>query len=76
MENIPTAEEFLKENNVVGMTDLLTPIMIEFAKLHVQQALKSASENADYMTDGQEQIIDVWIDKYSILKSYPLEKIK
>lgn len=49
-------------------------IMIEFAKLHVEAALKEASENAEMnlikYTDDYE------IDRYSILNAYPLENIK
>lgn len=84
MEQIPTAEEFLQQSNVVGMTGLMTPLMIEFAKLHVGQALKEASEKAetkikmiDYVgvrAGGQYE--DKVVDKESILNSYPLEKIK
>jgi hypothetical protein len=46
--------------------------MIEFAKLHVEAALKAAIKNAE---------IDYWrgeciLDDDSILNSYPLDKIK
>lgn len=76
---IPTAEEFFIR--VVGenpdeFNGYIKECMIEFAKLHVEAALKAASEEADYITDGQEHITDVWIDKDSILKSYPLDNIK
>ena len=72
MKKIPTAEEFM--NLYHGSTN--KHALIEFAKLHVEAALKAASEEADYITDGQEHITDVWIDKDSILKSYPLDNIK
>ena len=76
---LPTAEEFFIR--VVGenpdeFNGYIKECMIEFAKLHVEAALKAASEEADYITDGQEHITDVWIDKDSILKSYPLDNIK
>lgn len=76
---IKTAEEFFI--SVVGenpdeFNGYIKECMIEFAKLHVEAALKAASEEADYITDGQEHITDVWIDKDSILKSYPLDNIK
>lgn len=76
---IPTAKEFFIR--VVGenpdeFNGYIKECMIEFAKLHVEAALKAASEEADYITDGQEHITDVWIDKDSILKSYPLDNIK
>ena len=49
-------------------------IMIEFAKMHVEAALKEASEKADTQTIHCTHIQVV--DKNSILNSYPLEKIK
>jgi hypothetical protein len=88
MENkvIPTAEELFKKYSwtakldgetlkVVDRQDFLKAIKL-YAKLHVEQALKEVSEQADYHTDGQEHIEQVWIDKDSILNSYPLDKIK
>lgn len=48
-------------------------IMIEFAKLHVQQALKEASEKAEsYVIGG----LTSSVDKESILNSYSLDNIK
>jgi hypothetical protein len=81
---IPIAEEFLQQSNVVGMTDLMIPLMIEFAKLHVEQALKEASDNAeaDYTYEGfggefyDQPIYRYFVKKDSILNSYPLENIK
>lgn len=73
MENLPTAEEFLQQSNVVGMTDLMTPLMIEFAKLHVGAALRAAYDNIEY-TEIDSSVPYVVED--SILNSYPLEKIK
>tara|TARA_R110000868_G_scaffold25451_4_gene99482 strand:- start:2 stop:196 length:195 start_codon:yes stop_codon:yes gene_type:complete len=61
--NIPTAEEFLKDNFEGGAID--PQILIEFAKLHVEAAL-----NAACTSDGYE------IDEESILNSYPLTNIK
>ena len=84
MENeiIPTAEQFLKENNVVGMTDLVTPIMIEFAKLHVEAALKGASKtatinkNRGQFTGREFGNVTYSINQPSILNAYSLENIK
>ena len=47
--------------------------MIEFAKLHVEAALKEASEKAEWKgyTLAAVEICD-----YSILDAYPLENIK
>lgn len=63
-------------------------IMIEFAKYHVEQALKEASEKcllkfSNYKGDWESietfsvnQYTDLSISKDSILNSYPLENIK
>ena len=91
MENkiIQTAEDILEsiqlENGAMfssyisphgNIAEIVNKAMIEFAKLHVEAALKEASDNVDYETDGQEHITDVWIDKDSILNSYSLDNIK
>ena len=47
--------------------------MIEFAKMHVQEALKQASEKAEsYVIGG----LTSDVDKESILNAYPLDLIK
>ena len=79
---IPTAEEFF--TSVVGETPdefngYIKECMIQFAKLHVEAALKEACEKAS-LTDFayeflQEGAADA-IDKETILNSYPLENIK
>jgi hypothetical protein len=53
--------------------------MIEFAKLHVEAALKEASEKADtiYVEEDGCATGDYYeVDKDSILNSYPLTNIK
>ena len=80
MSKIPTAkliltgkETYELEYPTVSKSDALES-MIEFAKLHVEAALKEASEKANLKygeTPGTEEI-----DKNSILKSYSLENIK
>ena len=54
--------------------------MIDFAKLHVEAALKEASENAkiryDYSGNTGSEYCDEFVDIDSILNSYPLDKIK
>lgn len=54
--------------------------MIEFAKLHVEAALKEASKKArccdDAIVDLDHTIIDAYVEKDSILNSYSLENIK
>lgn len=91
MENkISTAEEFLIREDLP--TDILSGddinyAMIEFAKLHVEAALKAVAENvvlegnAHWVgTDSTENKFnnknDVFIQKDSILNSYPLDNIK
>ena len=60
--------------------EYISDIMIEFAKLHVEAALKEASKKAD--TDGRHtylfrrEYVPVKVDKNSILNAYPLENIK
>ena len=69
--NIPTAKELfdkmLSNNDEVTSTEM----MIEFAKLHVQAALKEASkmgkETWDWTTEECNSIIE---------DAYPLDKIK
>jgi hypothetical protein len=77
--SVPTAEEFLKEaqsNPNKGWTT--RKLMIEFAKLHVEAALKEASEKVEYDVNHDTLLnyFPVVIDKDSILNAYPLENIK
>lgn len=77
MANIPTTEEimipyFLCDNED---KDLIKSAMVEFAVIHVEAALKSASENAE-MKWVKYTEHDYEIDKDSILNSYPLSNIK
>jgi hypothetical protein len=79
MEKILTAEEFLIINDDkdfrLSMSGIyVSEMMIEFAKMHVEAALKAASENAD--TKDVPYTDDIEVDKDSILYSYPLDKIK
>ena len=78
--NIPTAEEFLStysieygdsKNNsrAIVKASEATNALIEFAKLHVTEALEAASKSVKY----NRPYIEV---KDSILNSYPLENIK
>lgn len=81
---IPTAEEFLNNSNNINYRRLKHPNphldilpfieadLIEFAKLHVEEALQKAYENADLEYYGDE----VCYNKDSILNSYPLTNIK
>ena len=79
-----TATEFFDEGNFNNVTDML----IEFAKMHVQEALKQASEKAfvEYIDLTTDEIFDytdvitdddvgVNVNKESILNAYSLENI-
>ena len=82
MEKLPTAEEFLRKNidYVLSENDCKEDVenaMIEFAKLHVEAALKKASKKAKIIDVGIDYaIMEFVVDKSSILNSYPLENIK
>lgn len=74
---IPTAEEFL--DGIVGKdcypTD--TPYaMIEFAKFHVEAALRNAADNVEIKQYDEHMKYSPHVDAQSILNSYSLEKIK
>lgn len=88
---IPTAEEFLQDsftishfyndkyNRMSCFSDDVQKAMIEFAKLHVEAALKVASEKAKVkITQGDFGVFDTKpsIKKKSILNAYPIENIK
>ena len=76
MEKIPTAEEFM--NRPFGQALDTQTLMIKFAKLHVEAALKTASINAelDYGEGSCRDCASNKINKESILTAYPLENIK
>ena len=84
-----TAEEFLKnfneeENNIDKLyyDSYVKKAMIKFAKMHVQEALKQASEKATVTPIDHEEISEgsfrpIWgVDDESILNAYPLDLIK
>jgi hypothetical protein len=77
MNKIPTAKEFLMrkyevpKDVVTSQCKLEMASMIEFAKLHVEAALKAASEDAEAKYNWRQEI-----DKESILNAYPLTNIK
>ena len=86
MKKIPTAEEFIRNSLVLtnAYNKEVEQKMIEFAKLHVEAALKAASEKAKIINDpdsycgntGSEYPPDQIISKDSILNSYLLDLIK
>ena len=74
MSKIPTAEEtYTKITGCVINHKDIKKAMIEFAKLHVEAALKEASEKAEWKGHT---LAAVEICDYSILDAYPLENIK
>ena len=89
MEKVQSAEDFLQDHlqishfyddkteNMVCYSADVQKAMIEFAKLHVEAALKAASEGQIerdlYMMREYGESMD-W--KSSIINSYPLENIK
>ena len=76
MSKIPTAEEFILDNYEVNYANPeILKVMIEFAKLHVEAALKEAEkETIKYIS---KTIIELnMYNKNSILNAYPLENIK
>jgi len=96
MEQIATAKKILKnketydeEYPTVSISDAIEA-MIEFAKLHVQAALKTASEKADADLEpmgwlAEQHLVEpfiegedyeIGINRNSILESYPLELIQ
>lgn len=96
MNKIPTAEEFLYQSkslhdmwdNTRGKGEwdekAIINSHIEFAKLHVEAALKAASEKATtinvYKTRWsgltKESYIELGVDTPAILNAYPLTNIK
>ena len=84
MNEIVTAEEILREyidfddingNDTVELLPLtIADIMIQFAVIHVEAALKKASEKAHIQMD--EHDLSCSVNKNSILRSYSLYNIK
>jgi len=82
---VKTAKQFYDEH----YSDDTVVIMRDYAKLHVEAALKAASENAyvEYIDLDTNEIFDYTdvitddnvgadVNKKSILNAYPLENIK
>jgi hypothetical protein len=73
-DEIPTAEEWLTsfgaDADDMFYKHSVEEAMIKFAKLHVEAALKAASESESNGTEGYK------IYKDSVLSAYPLTLIK
>ena len=73
-----TAKEFFKPYiDGLGRVDKknVEILLIEFAKLHVREALKEVSEQESIGFESVYQVFDE-SEKQIILNSYPLNKIK
>jgi hypothetical protein len=98
-DKIPTAEQFTRQTSILhDMWDNtrgqgewnqkeINKILVEFAKLHVEAALKAASEKVsltdfayEFLQEGAYEDADGnkvdAIDKDTILNAYPLDNIK
>jgi hypothetical protein len=70
-------DKMLEENAFFTYTEM----MVEFAKMHVQEALKQASEKAEIVTEYENPVnpsmgsFEV-VDKCSILDAYSLDNVK
>jgi hypothetical protein len=82
MEKIPTAEEIMQKN--LDPHDCLRPskcygmtldAMIEFAKLHVEEALKEALESIPCLGSSTDIATYEEVEE-AVLNAYPLENIK
>jgi hypothetical protein len=83
-----TAEEFCNTFTPTGKTwqENFHQTMIEFAKLHVTEALKAVSKNIKLMENMRstgeviknpfDKNCDFYINEQSILTAYPLDLIK
>jgi hypothetical protein len=83
MSKIPTAEEFLNTFNRKVNDTLeqgVQEAMIEFAKLHVKEALETASKKAKTKDEWEgntgSEYCDTVVDRESIINAYPLDNIK
>jgi hypothetical protein len=82
MSEIPTAEEFsdkfrfTEDHGGDICYEGIYKFAIKFTKLHVEAALKAASENACTKKVEWGLGVDIEVDENSILTSYPLENIK
>lgn len=79
-DKIPTAEEIYKQEVGEDFEDYNQIFALrEFARLHVEAALKAAHENGvikeDYLDPNDSKSLSSWIDKDSILNAYPKENI-
>jgi len=70
----------LLDGSIVDYQEDIRTLMIQFAKLHVLEALKSASKKAILGKQGAFGVYwnrgDLLLDEESVINSYPLTEIK
>ena len=75
---IPTAEEFFNphhsDDGTYGQRHIES-LLIQFARLHVDAALKTAAEQVTIQTSFGGMCVPI-VNKLSILNAYPKENIK
>jgi hypothetical protein len=76
-----TAKELFDKMILEDPTSTSTEMMIEFAKLHVNEALEIASESAEVDIEYENPVNPSFghfhvVDKGSIFDAYPLTNIK
>ena len=92
MEKILTIEDFYEENTSGFLDEKeCKKLMLNFAKIHIKEALKQIIQNAkiriccgdggltvtNYTTNPKDvDEYEIIVDEYSILEAYPLENIK
>lgn len=70
-----TAKIFLENKGILGQhANIISEWMIEFAKLHVNESLKCAADNAELISVPFTN--DETINHESILTSYLLDNVK
>ncbi len=83
MSKLPTAEELIlkkysikKLRDIALYGDIVVEFAKEFAKLHVEAALKAAVDNIQYYSEPYDDTNEKYVDEKSILNAYPLTNIK
>jgi hypothetical protein len=86
MSKISTAEQLFKteysimDSEYPEMAAHVRRKVIEFARLHVEAALKAAAENAETKEEASYGVDEIYytrvVDKDSIINAYPLTNIK
>jgi hypothetical protein len=72
MENLPTAAEFFDKGNFNNVTDML----IEFAELHVEAALKDVEEQLNNALDDHLMLEENICEVIGNINNYSLENVK